>query len=116
MFLRSTLLGIILLSILWTENTLAGSSFLSPAYKKIQQQKDPKNPTAQLHRRGTEGFWATDEAGAQDDTNSIEIKFRVPFETGAKITKDDYEDYGEALEKMLGDMLEENAKGTANQV
>ncbi|NXC18334.1 GHRL protein, partial [Corythaeola cristata] len=74
MFLRSTLLGITLFSILWTETALAGSSFLSPEYKRIQQQRDQKNPTAQLHRRGTEGFWNTDEAEAEDDRNSIEIK------------------------------------------
>ncbi|KFV45553.1 Appetite-regulating hormone, partial [Gavia stellata] len=112
MFLRGTLMGIILFSILWTETTLAGSSFLSPEYKKIQQQKDPKKPTAQLHRRGTEGFWDTDEAGAEDDSNSIEIKFHVPFEIGVKITEEEYQEYGQALEKILGDMLEENAKGT----
>ncbi|KAF1532043.1 Appetite-regulating hormone, partial [Eudyptes schlegeli] len=116
MFLRGTLLGIILYSILWTETTLAGSSFLSPEYKKTQQQNSPKKPTAQLHRRGTEGFWDTDEVGAEDDSNSIEIKFNVPFEIRVKITEKEYQEYGQALEKMLGDMLEENAKGTANQV
>lgn len=39
MFLRSALLGIILFSILWTETTLAGSSFLSPEYKKLQVER-----------------------------------------------------------------------------
>ncbi|XP_009881169.1 PREDICTED: appetite-regulating hormone [Charadrius vociferus] len=112
MFLRGTLLGIILYSILWTETTLAGSSFLSPEYKRTQQQKASKNPTAQLHRRGTEGSWDTDKAAAEDDSNSIEIKFNVPFEIGVKITKEEYQEYGQALEKMLGDMLEENAKET----
>ncbi|NXL11249.1 GHRL protein, partial [Mesembrinibis cayennensis] len=116
MFLRGTLLGIILYSILWTETTLAGSSFLSPEYKRTQQQKDPKKTTTQLQRRGTESFWDTDEAGAEDDSNSIEIKFNVPFEIGVKITEEEYQEYRQALEKMLGDMLEENTKGTANQV
>nr|XP_010300087.1 PREDICTED: appetite-regulating hormone [Balearica regulorum gibbericeps] len=112
MFLRSTLLGITLFSILWTETTLAGSSFLSPEYKKTQQQRYPKNPTAQLHRRDTEGFWETDEAGAEDDRSSIEIKFNVPFEIGVKITEEEYQEYGQVLEKMLGDMLEGTAKET----
>ncbi|NXC68024.1 GHRL protein, partial [Anhinga anhinga] len=116
MFLRGTLLGIVLYSILWTETTLAGSSFLSPEYKRTQQQKHQKTPPAQLHRRGTEGFWDTDEAGAEDDSNRIEMKFNVPFEIGVKITEEEYQEYGQALEKMLGDMLQENAKGTANQV
>ncbi|XP_010159208.1 PREDICTED: appetite-regulating hormone [Eurypyga helias] len=106
MFLRSTLLGILLFSILWTETTLAGSSFLSPEYKRLQQQKDQKNPTAQLHRRDA------GEAGADDDKNSVEVKFNVPFEISVKITEEEYQQYGQALEKMLGDMLEENAKGT----
>ncbi|NXN40609.1 GHRL protein, partial [Rhinoptilus africanus] len=112
MFLRGTLLGIILYSILWTETTLAGSSFLSPEYKRTQQQQAPKKPIAQLHRRGTEGFWDTDKVGAEDDSNGIEIKFNVPFEMGFKITEEEYQEYGQALEKMLGDMLEENTKGT----
>ncbi|KAM9276749.1 appetite-regulating hormone [Morus bassanus] len=112
MFLRSTLLGIFLYSILWTETTLAGSSFLSPEYKRTQRQKHQTPPPAQLHRRGAEGFWDTDEAGAEDDSNSIEIKFNVPFEIGVKITEEEYREYGQALEKMLGDMLEENAKET----
>ncbi|KFP97481.1 Appetite-regulating hormone, partial [Leptosomus discolor] len=112
MFLRSPLLGMILFSILWTETTLAGSSFLSPEYKKIQQQQNPRKTTAQLHRRGTEGFQDRDEAGAEDDRSSIEIKFSVPFEIGVQITEEEYQEYGQALEKMLGDMLEENAKGT----
>ncbi|KFV38796.1 Appetite-regulating hormone, partial [Tyto alba] len=112
MFLRSTLLATTLFSILWTETTLAGSSFLSPEYKKLKQQQDPKQTTAQLHRRGTEGFWDTDEAGAVDDRNNIEIKFNVPFEISVKITEEEYQEYGQALEKMLRDMLEENAKGT----
>ncbi|NXP10346.1 GHRL protein, partial [Thinocorus orbignyianus] len=115
MFLRGTLLGIILYSILWTETALAGSSFLSPEYKRTQQQKAPKHPTAQLHRRGTEGFWDTDKAGAEEDSNSIEIKFKVPLEIGVKITEEEYQEYIQALEKMLGDTREENAKGTANQ-
>ncbi|XP_074008522.1 appetite-regulating hormone [Numenius arquata] len=112
MLLRGTLLGIILYSILWTETTLAGSSFLSPEYKRTQQQKAPKHPTAQLHRRGTEGFWDTAKAGAEDDSNSIEIKFNVPFEIGVKITEEEYQEYGQVLEKMLGDTREENAKET----
>ncbi|KFW95974.1 Appetite-regulating hormone, partial [Phalacrocorax carbo] len=112
MFLRGTLLRIVLYSILWTGTTLAGSSFLSPEYKKIQQQKHQKTPPAQLHRRGTEGFWDTDKAGAEDDGNSIEIKFNVPFEIGVKITEEEYQEYGQALEKMLGDMVQDSAKGT----
>ncbi|NXX80248.1 GHRL protein, partial [Urocolius indicus] len=117
MFLRTLLLGILLFSILWTETTLAGSSFLSPEYKKLQVKKPNQNrPTAPLHRRGTESFRDTEEAGAKDDRNNMEIKFNVPFEIGVKITEEEYQEYGQALEKMLGNMLEENAEGTDNKV
>ncbi|NXW84149.1 GHRL protein, partial [Alopecoenas beccarii] len=116
MFLRSALLGIVLFSILWTETTLAGSSFLSPEYKKLQQQNYAQKPTAQLNRRGTEGFWDPDEAEAEDDRNRIEIKFNVPFEIGVRITEEEYQEYGQVLEKMLGDTLGVNAQGTAHQL
>ncbi|NXT89423.1 GHRL protein, partial [Anhinga rufa] len=117
MFLRSTLMGIVLYSILWTETTLAGSSFLSPEYKRTQVKKNQKNTFSRLSSSvSTEGFWDTDEAGAEDDSKSIEMKFNVPFEIGVKVTEEEYQEYGQALEKMLGDMLQENAKGTANQV
>ncbi|XP_072203516.1 appetite-regulating hormone [Excalfactoria chinensis] len=112
MFLRVTLLGILLLSILETETALAGSSFLSPAYKNIQQQKDTRKATARLHRRGTESFWDTDESEEEDNDNSVDIKFNVPFEIGFKITETEYQEYGQALEKMLQDILKENAKET----
>ncbi|XP_003210257.1 appetite-regulating hormone [Meleagris gallopavo] len=112
MFLRLALLGILLLSILGTETAQAGSSFLSPAYKNIQQQKDTRKPTARLHPRGTESFWDTDETAGEDDNNSVDIKFNVPFEIGVKITEREYQEYGQALEKMLQDIFEENAKET----
>ncbi|NXS96055.1 GHRL protein, partial [Jacana jacana] len=112
MFLRGTLLAVALYSILWAETTLAGSSFLSPEYKRTQQQKAPKQPTAQLHRRGTEGFWDTDKAVAEDDSNNIELKFDAPFEIGVKIPGEEYQDYIQGLEKMPGDTREEKARPT----
>ncbi|NWQ82490.1 GHRL protein, partial [Columbina picui] len=114
MFLRSALLGILLFSILWTETALAGSSFLSPEFKKLQQQNYPRKPSTQLHRRGTGGFWDPDEAEAEDNRNGIEIKFNVPFEMGVRITEEEYEEYGQVLEKMLGDTLGVSAQGTAH--
>ncbi|KAK2529529.1 hypothetical protein Q9233_007040, partial [Columba guinea] len=80
------------------------------------QKNDPKKPSAQLHRRGTEGFWDPDEAEAEDDRNSIEIKFNVPFEIGVRITEEEYQEYRQGLEKMLGDTLGVSAQGTACQL
>ncbi|XP_019360216.1 PREDICTED: appetite-regulating hormone isoform X2 [Gavialis gangeticus] len=104
MFLRSALLGIFLFCILWTETTLAGSSFLSPEYPRTQQ-KDAKKLTTKLHRRGTEGVLDTDEKQAKGDSNEIEVKFNVPFEIGVKITAGQYQEYGQELERILEDIL-----------
>ncbi|XP_025908424.1 appetite-regulating hormone [Nothoprocta perdicaria] len=113
MLLRGALLGVLLFSALCAETVLAGSSFLSPEYKKIQQRKDSRRPattTTTLHRRSMEGFSDTTEAWAEDGSNSVEIKFNVPFEIGVKLTEEQYQEYGQTLEKLLGDVLEENAK------
>ncbi|XP_014375678.1 appetite-regulating hormone isoform X2 [Alligator sinensis] len=104
MFLRSALLGILLFCILYTETTLAGSSFLSPEYPRTQQ-KDAKKPNTKLHRRGTEGVLDTDEKQAKGHSNEIEVKCNVPFEIGVKITEGQYQEYGQKLERILEDML-----------
>uniref|UniRef100_A0A674JZM8 Appetite-regulating hormone n=1 Tax=Terrapene triunguis TaxID=2587831 RepID=A0A674JZM8_9SAUR len=112
MFLRSTMLGILLICILWTETTMAGSSFLSPEYQHTQQRKDPKKHT-KLNRRAAEGFLDADARQAEGDKNEIEIKLNVPFEIGVKITEDQYQEYGQVLEKILEDILAEDTKGTS---
>lgn len=38
------------------------------------------------------------------------LQFNVPFEIGVKITEEEYQEYGQTLEKMLQDILEDNAK------
>lgn len=43
------------------------------------------------------------------------LQFNVPFEIGVKITEKEYQEYGQALEKMLQDILEEDAKGNFKQ-
>ncbi|XP_053889678.1 appetite-regulating hormone isoform X2 [Malaclemys terrapin pileata] len=103
MFLRSTMLGILLICILWTETTMAGSSFLSPEYQNTQQRKDPKKHT-KLNRRAAEGFLDADARQAEGDNNEIEIK----------ITEDQYQEYGQVLEKILEDILAEDTKETRN--
>ncbi|KGL79962.1 Appetite-regulating hormone, partial [Tinamus guttatus] len=122
MLLRGALLGILLLSALWAETVLAGSSFLSPEYKKLQQQKDSRRPpppttTTTLHRRSRSmgGFSDADEAWTEDGSNGVEIKFNVPFEIGVKLTEEQYREYGQTLEKVLEDILQENTNGTNNQ-
>ncbi|KAM7170594.1 appetite-regulating hormone [Macrochelys suwanniensis] len=111
MFLRSNVLGILLICILWTETTMAGSSFLSPEYQNTQQRKDPKKHT-KLNRRAAEGFLDADASQAGD--NELEIKLNVPFEIGVKITENQYKEYGQVLEKILEDILAEDTKETQN--
>uniref|UniRef100_A0A8C6Z0Y7 Appetite-regulating hormone n=1 Tax=Nothoprocta perdicaria TaxID=30464 RepID=A0A8C6Z0Y7_NOTPE len=110
MLLRGALLGVLLFSALCAETVLAGSSFLSPEYKKIQRSSKPATTTTTLHRRSMEGFSDTTEAWAEDGSNSVEIKFNVPFEIGVKLTEEQYQEYGQTLEKLLGDVLEENQR------
>uniref|UniRef100_A0A672VFK0 Motilin/ghrelin-associated peptide domain-containing protein n=1 Tax=Strigops habroptila TaxID=2489341 RepID=A0A672VFK0_STRHB len=88
-FLRGTLLGIILCSILWNTgnknqnpNQILGKYFIKIvflyrySFACFPATKGSKKPTAQLHR-------------ADDSSNSIEIEFNVPFEIGGKITEEE---------------------------
>ncbi|XP_077677233.1 appetite-regulating hormone isoform X2 [Eretmochelys imbricata] len=104
MFLRSTMLGILLICILWTETILAGSSFLSPEYQNTQQRKDPKKHTTKLNRRAAEGLLDADARQIEGD-NEIEIK----------ITEDQYQEYGQVLEKILEDILAEDTLDAINR-
>ncbi|XP_066469079.1 appetite-regulating hormone [Tiliqua scincoides] len=105
---RAILLGIILVYSLWAETTLAGSSFLSPEQPRTQQRKVPPKPTPRVHRRDAEAFPDTHET--EGDTNNIEIKFKVPFEIGMRISEEQYKDYGQILEQFLEDILAEDNK------
>nr|XP_042705815.1 appetite-regulating hormone isoform X2 [Chrysemys picta bellii] len=79
----------------------------------FQQRKDPKKHT-KLNRRAAEGFLDADARQAEGDNNEIEIKLNVPFEIGVKITEDQYQEYGQVLEKILEDILAEDTKETRN--
>ncbi|XP_050816579.1 appetite-regulating hormone isoform X2 [Gopherus flavomarginatus] len=92
------------------DKTLMTLPLLS-AYSK--QRKDPKKHT-KLNRRAAEGFLDVDTRQAEEDNNEIEIKLNVPFEIGVKITEDQYQEYGQVLEKILEDILAENTKETQN--
>ncbi|TFK02624.1 coiled-coil domain-containing protein 151 [Platysternon megacephalum] len=78
-----------------------------------KQRKDPKKHT-KLNRRAAEGFLDADARQTEGDNNEIEIKLNVPFEIGVKITEDQYQEYGQVLEKILEDILAEDTKETQN--
>ncbi|CAM4596448.1 unnamed protein product [Caretta caretta] len=93
---------------------MAGSSFLSPEYQNTQQRKDPKKHTTKLNRRAAEGLLDADARQIEGD-NEIEIKLNVPFEIGVKITEDQYQEYGQVLEKILEDILAEDTLDAINR-
>ncbi|XP_037759793.2 appetite-regulating hormone isoform X2 [Chelonia mydas] len=84
---------------------------LLSAYSK--QRKDPKKHTTKLNRRAAEGLLDADARQIEGD-NEIEIKLNVPFEIGVKITEDQYQEYGQVLEKILEDILAEDTLETQN--
>ncbi|XP_054834625.1 appetite-regulating hormone [Eublepharis macularius] len=108
MFLRTTMLGIFLVFLLWPETTIAGSSFLSPEQPKTQQRKASPKPATKLHRRDAEAI--LDVHSIEGDTNEIQIKLSVPFEIGMKISEEQYDKYGQIMEKLLEDILTEDTK------
>uniref|UniRef100_A0A8D0HLN5 Appetite-regulating hormone n=1 Tax=Sphenodon punctatus TaxID=8508 RepID=A0A8D0HLN5_SPHPU len=116
MFLQTSILGVLLICTLCTETTVAGSSFLSPEQSQsLFQRKESKKPTPKLHRRDAGGFSDSYERQTEGDCDEIELKFNVPFEIGVKVTEKQYQEYGQVLEKFLGDMLEKDAKGNSRR-
>ncbi|CAM4695149.1 unnamed protein product [Lepidochelys kempii] len=85
---------------------------LLSAYSK--QRKDPKKHTTKLNRRAAEGLLDADARQIEGD-NEIEIKLNVPFEIGVKITEDQYQEYGQVLEKILEDILAEDTLDAINR-
>uniref|UniRef100_A0A8D2J136 Appetite-regulating hormone n=1 Tax=Varanus komodoensis TaxID=61221 RepID=A0A8D2J136_VARKO len=112
MYVRVVIVGMLLVCSLWTENALAGSSFLSPVQPKTQQRKVPQKPTTKFYRREVEALFDDHQSNTDRSDNEIEIKFTVPFEVGMKISEEQYRDYGQILEKLMEDMLVKNTKNT----
>ncbi|XP_048346477.1 appetite-regulating hormone [Sphaerodactylus townsendi] len=108
MFRRTTVLGMLLAFLVWPEIAIAGSSFLSPEQPKAQQRKPPPKPASKLHRRDIEAVLDVDRI--EGDTNEIQFKFTVPFEISMKVSEEQYDKYGQLLEKFLEDMLTEDTK------
>ncbi|XP_062979474.1 appetite-regulating hormone isoform X2 [Elgaria multicarinata webbii] len=110
MFVRIMILGMLLVCLVWTENTIAGSSFLSPGQPKTQQRKVSQKPTTKVHRRDAEALLDDHGSEIEGGSNEIGIKFTVPFEIGMKISEDQYNNYGQILEKLMEDILAEDNK------
>nr|XP_016851477.1 PREDICTED: appetite-regulating hormone [Anolis carolinensis] len=117
MFIRSIIVGTLLVCSLWIETTVAGSSFLSPEQPKMQQRKVSQKSVTKFHRRDAEVALDVHGNEVKENRNEMEIKvtflaflshfylFTVPFEIGMKISEAQYKDCEQMLEKILEDIL-----------
>ncbi|KAM9185907.1 appetite-regulating hormone isoform 2-T2 [Dugong dugon] len=110
MLSTGTICSLLLLSVLWVDLAMAGSSFLSPKHQKVQRKESKKAP-AKLQPRATEG-WLHPEDGSQAEgtEDELEIRFNAPFDVGIKLSGAQYQQHGRALGKFLQDILWEEAK------
>ncbi|KAM7063667.1 appetite-regulating hormone isoform 1-T1 [Molossus nigricans] len=105
-----TVCSLLLLSVLWVDLAMAGSSFLSPEHQKVQQRKESKKPPAKLQPRELEG-WLRPEDGnqAEETEDELEIRFNAPFDVGIKLSGAQSHQHGQVLGKFLQDMFWEEA-------
>uniref|UniRef100_A0A8C9QIL5 Appetite-regulating hormone n=2 Tax=Marmotini TaxID=337730 RepID=A0A8C9QIL5_SPEDA len=80
MFSAGTICSLLLLSVLWVDVAMAGSSFLSPEHQKAQQRKESKKPPAKLQPRAIDG-WLHQEDTDQADGAEDELEIRRPWLT-----------------------------------
>ncbi|KAF5922507.1 appetite-regulating hormone [Diceros bicornis minor] len=105
-----TIRSLLLLSVLWVDLTMAGSSFLSPEHQKVQHRKESKKPPAKLKPRALEGWLPSeDESQAEGAEDELEIKFNAPFDVGIKLSGAQYHQHSQSLGKFLQDILWEEA-------
>ncbi|XP_053455813.1 appetite-regulating hormone isoform X2 [Nycticebus coucang] len=105
-----TICSLLLLSVLWVDVAMAGSSFLSPDHQKIHR-KESKKPPGKLQPRALEG-WVRPEDGSQENgaEDELEIRFNSPLDVGIKLSGTQYQQHSQALGKFLQDILWEEAK------
>ncbi|XP_008853097.1 appetite-regulating hormone isoform X2 [Nannospalax galili] len=110
MLSAGTICSFLLLSMLWMDVAMAGSSFLSPEHQKAQR-KESKKPPAKLQPRALEGWLHPEGKGqAEEAEEELEIRFNTPFDTGIKLSGAQYQQHGQALGKFLQDILWEETK------
>ncbi|XP_003496912.2 appetite-regulating hormone isoform X2 [Cricetulus griseus] len=111
MLSSGTICSLLLLSVLWMDVAMTGSSFLSPEHQKAQQRKESKKPQAKLQPRSLEGWLHPEGRGQAEGTEEeLEIRFNAPFDVGIKLSGAQYQQHGQALGKFLQDILWEEVK------
>nr|XP_051687946.1 appetite-regulating hormone isoform X2 [Oryctolagus cuniculus] len=103
MLSAGTACSLLLLSVLWVDVAMAGSSFLSPEHQKAQR-KDAKKPPARLQPRA-------EDNGQEEAEDQLQIRFSAPFDVGIQLSGAQYQQHGRALGKILQDILREETKG-----
>ncbi|XP_018612083.2 appetite-regulating hormone [Scleropages formosus] len=103
---RSAAYGIMFICILalWTDCVQGGSSFLSPSQKP--QGKSDKKPS-RVGRRFSEVMPNPFEK-TLEDTDMKHVMFNVPFEIGITMTEEEFQEYGNVLQKIAQDVLQES--------
>ncbi|KAJ8408154.1 hypothetical protein AAFF_G00263820 [Aldrovandia affinis] len=86
---------------LWTDTALAGSSFLSPSQKPQGKEKKPPR----VGRRGAEGILDLFERHPSEMEENKRITFKTPFEIGITMTEQEFQQYGEVLQRFMQDVL-----------
>ncbi|XP_061051565.1 LOW QUALITY PROTEIN: appetite-regulating hormone [Eubalaena glacialis] len=107
-----TVCSLLLLSVLWVDLAMAGSSFLSPEHQKVQQRKESKKLSAKPKPRALEGWLdAKSEVRSQAEGagDELEIQFSAPFDVGIKLSGAHSHQHGQTLGKFLQDVLWEDA-------
>ncbi|XP_030061253.1 appetite-regulating hormone [Microcaecilia unicolor] len=106
MFPRVTVWSFLLVTLLWTEGTGAGSSFLSPADLQKPESKKPSRKVfpLQQQRRDSGGILGDDER--QMENNEVtELQFNFPLELDVKIPKARYHEYIQTMQQVLEGMF-----------
>nr|XP_044990046.1 appetite-regulating hormone [Jaculus jaculus] len=111
MLSAGTFYSLLLLSVLWVDLAMAGSSFLSPEHQKAQQRKESKKPPGKVQPRALEGRLHTEDHGqAEGAEEELEIRFNAPLDVGVRLSGAQYQQHERALGKFLQDILWEEVK------
>ncbi|KAM5281082.1 appetite-regulating hormone [Ctenodactylus gundi] len=100
---KGTICSLLLLSTLWVDLAMAGSSFLSPEHQKAPQRKESKKPPAKLKPRALDSELRAEARDQAEDER--EIRFSTPFDISVKLSGAQYRQHGQALEQLLRDIL-----------
>uniref|UniRef100_A0A8C0DLS5 Appetite-regulating hormone n=1 Tax=Balaenoptera musculus TaxID=9771 RepID=A0A8C0DLS5_BALMU len=99
-----------LLTVVWVDLTMAGSSFLSPKPQNVQQRQEFKCNREELKAQALEG-WLSPEVRSQVEgaENELQIRFNAFFDVGIKLSGAQFHQHGQTLGKFLQDVLWEEA-------